>query len=370
MIKSNIKYPIYKPYLNSKEEEYVMDCLKSGWISSLGQYITTFEKSFSSYLGVKYSISCSSGTTALHLAMLALELGKGDEVILPSLTFVATANAITYTGATPIFADSYKNTFQLNIEDVQRKITKKTKAVIAVHLYGNSCEIDKLKSLCKKNKLYLIEDNAEALGTKFKNQLTGSFGDISCFSFYGNKTITTGEGGMVCTNDKKLAEKINLLKDHGLDKKAKEYYTHSVIGYNYRMTNISAAIGQAQLESIEKIIQKKRFIASYYDKKLETIKNIQLQFIETYIYSTYWLYSFLCTSQAERNKLIKYLKNLGIDSRPFFVPLNNLDIYKNNKTNTPISSDLALRGINIPSYPSLSIEDLNFITNAINNFYK
>ena len=369
MKNSLLKYPIYQPLLTGKEKKYVNDCLEEGWISSLGKYIKKFEDSFSEYIGTKYAISCSSGTTALHLALLSLGIKKDDEVILPALTFVATANAVSYCGAKPVFADSYENSYLIDITDVENKITDKTKAIIAVHLYGNSCEMEQLKNICSKYDLFLIEDNAEALGTKYKNQITGSFGDISCFSFYGNKTITSGEGGMVCTNDTKLANSIKLYKDHGLDIEATEYYTHNVIGFNYRMTNISAAIGLAQLESVNKIIEKKRNIANIYISELENIKNLTLQHVEEDVFSTYWLFSLLCSSYDERSKLIKHLNAFGIDSRPFFVPLNELEIYKTSDKSTPISNKLGLRGISLPSYPALEKEDVLYITKTIKNFF-
>jgi len=369
MKNTSLKYPIYQPLLTGKEKEYVNDCLEEGWISSLGKYIEMFEDSVSNYVGTKYAISCSSGTTALHLALLSLGIKKGDEVILPSLTFVATANAISYTGATPVFADSYENSYLINVEDVESKITDKTKAIIAVHLYGNSCEMEKLKILSSKYNLYLIEDNAEAIGTKYNNQLTGSFGDISCFSFYGNKTITTGEGGLVCTDNKNLASSIKLLKDHGLDIKANEYYTHSVIGFNYRMTNISAAIGLAQMESINEIIENKREIANFYISDLDSLKNITFQHVEENVFSTYWLCSLVCSSYEERNGLAKFLKEYGVDSRPFFVPLNELEIYKKQNEHTPVSSVLGLKGLSLPSYPGLEKKDLIYITNIIKNYF-
>ena len=195
-----------------------------------------------------------------NLALLAIGVKEGDEVLLPSLTFVATANAIAYCGATPVFVDSCMDTFLLDTEDLKKKVTKKTRAIIAVNLYGNSCNLNEIQNICKENEIYLIEDNAESIGTTYKNKLLGNFGDISCFSFYGNKTITTGEGGMVCTNNFELAEKIKLYKEQGFVKNAKEYYTHSVVGYNYRMSNIAAAIGFAQMESIDEIVKKKELL--------------------------------------------------------------------------------------------------------------
>lgn len=364
-----MKYPIYQPYLTGYEKKYVDECFDEGWISSIGKFIDKFEKAFSSYLDVDYSITCSSGTSALHLAMLSLGIQNGDEVLLPSLTFVATSNAIAYCGATPVFVDSDEDTFLLNIDDLKKKITKKTKAVIAVNLYGNSCNFEALKQVCEEHSLYLIEDNAEAIGTTYKDRLVGTFGDVSCFSFYGNKTITTGEGGMVCTNNPDIAKKIRLYKGQGFVKNSLEYYTHSVVGYNYRMTNLAAAIGYAQINSIEEIIKKKKFIGNFYTSKLSTIDNISLQKVNSDVSSTYWLFNIICKNKTERNELALYLFENNIDSRPLFVPLNELGIYKKQKGKTPKSKKISNLVLSLPSYPELNSEDLTYITEKIYSFY-
>jgi perosamine synthetase len=259
------KIPVYQPLLDGNEKKYVIDCLDSTWISSRGKYITEFEQQYARYLGVKHAASVSNGTVALHLALMALGIGPGDEVIVPTLTYIASVNAITYTGAVPIFADSERDYWQLDLKGIEKLITPHTRAIMAVHLYGAACDMPAIMEIAQKYNIFVIEDCAEAIGTKIGNQYVGSFGDIATFSFFGNKTITTGEGGMVITNDETLYNRCIHLKGQGLAKYRQ--YWHDIIGYNYRMTNICAAIGLAQLEKIESIILKKHQIAEWYKKK-------------------------------------------------------------------------------------------------------
>ncbi|MBS1736702.1 MAG: DegT/DnrJ/EryC1/StrS aminotransferase family protein, partial [Bacteroidetes bacterium] len=227
-----MKIPIYQPSLSGKEKKYVLDCLDSTWISSKGKYIPLFENAFADFTAIKHAASVCNGTVALHVALVALGIGPGDEVIVPTFTYIASVNAITYTGATPVFVDSLPKTWQMDTEDVERKITNKTKAIMAVHLYGQPCDLDALKTIADNNKLFLIEDCAEAIGTYYKGKHVGGFGDIACFSFFGNKTITSGEGGMVLSNNEELLNKVAHLKGQGLAKN-REYW-HDLIGFNYR----------------------------------------------------------------------------------------------------------------------------------------
>ncbi|EFG9803382.1 GDP-perosamine synthase RfbE/PerA, partial [Escherichia coli] len=241
--------PVYQPSLTGKEKEYVNECLDSTWISSKGNYIQKFENKFAEQNHVQYATTVSNGTVALHLALLALGISEGDEVIVPTLTYIASVNAIKYTGATPIFVDSDNETWQMSVSDIEQKITNKTKAIMCVHLYGHPCDMEQIVELAKSRNLFVIEDCAEAFGSKYKGKYVGTFGDISTFSFFGNKTITTGEGGMVVTNDKTLYDRCLHFKGQGLA--VHRQYWHDVIGYNYRMTNICAAIGLAQLEQAD-----------------------------------------------------------------------------------------------------------------------
>ena len=292
------KYPVYRPTLSGNEKKHVLECMESTWISSKGKFVNQFEEEFSKFLGIKYSAAVSNGTVALHVALLALGIGAGDDVIVPSFTYIASVNAIYYTGATPVFVDSEIESLQMDPKDVEKKITKKTKAVMVVHLYGHPCNMDKLKTICLKKNVFLIEDCAESFGSKFNDIYTGKFGDIATFSFFGNKTITTGEGGMVVTDNKELYEKVFHLKGQGLAT-GKEYY-HDIVGYNYRMTNICAAIGCAQLERADEIIKKKRQIAEWYNELLQDLP-LKLHTSVGPVFHTYWMITIIVNESDHRD---------------------------------------------------------------------
>lgn len=362
-----IKIPIYQPDLTGNEKRYVLDCLESTWISSKGKYIPLFEEGFADYIGVKHAAGVCNGTVALHLALLALGIGPGDEVIVPTLTYISSVNAISYEGATPVFCDSLLSTWQMDPEDVEKKITKKTKAIMAVHLYGHPCDMDALTSICKEYNIYLIEDCAEAIGSKYKGKNVGTFSDIATFSFFGNKTITTGEGGMVVTNDETLIDRVRHFKGQGLAKH-REYW-HDVIGYNYRMTNIEAAIGLAQLEKIELFIKQKKEIAKNY---YEAFKSGPVEFHKSApdVFHTYWMCSVLVPQTNDREKLREYLTLKGIETRPLFYPIHTMPMYAGKYQKHAVAEDLGWRGINLPSYPGLSNEQLEIITGAIKEFFK
>ena len=359
------KYPVYQPSLQGNEKKYVLDCLDTTWISSKGKYINQFEEQFALKIGTKHAASVSNGTVALHVALVALGIGEGDEVIVPSLTYIASVNAIAYTGAKPVFVDSTTDTWHMNTEDIKKKITPRTKAVIAVHLYGSSCEMDEIVALCKESSLFLVEDCAESFGTYYKNKHTGNFGDIASFSFFGNKTITTGEGGMVTTNNPKLHEKVIHYKGQGLAKN-REYW-HDVIGYNYRMTNICAAIGLAQLEQADEFINQKIQIANWYKKYIGTTE-VLFQEEKEYIRNTYWMCSLVVKHEADRDALRNYLKENGIETRPFFHPAHTMPVYFES-ISYPVAEHLSKNGMNIPSYPLLEEEDVKNISECINSFF-
>jgi perosamine synthetase len=362
-----MKYPVYQPALSGREKEYVLECLDSTWISSKGKFIQAFEQGFAQYTGTKYAAAVSNGTVALHLAMLALGIGPGDEVIVPTLTYIASVNAIAYVGATPVFADSLPDTWQLNPEDVKKKITPKTKAVMAVHLYGHPCEMDALVSICKSNNLFLVEDCAEAIGSKYKGKMVGGFGDIATFSFFGNKTITTGEGGMVICSNETLLERVNHLKGQGLAKYRQ--YWHDIIGYNYRMTNICAAIGLAQLEQVDTFIQRKKEIANLYQTQLKET-NFIFHAAHPSVEHTYWMCSLLVSDSSEREALRNHLEQHGIETRPLFYPVHTMPMYGKTYTAFPVAEDLGWRGINLPSYPGLKDEEVVEICEALKSFKK
>lgn len=360
------KYPVYRPQLNGNEKKYVSECLDSTWISSKGKFISKFEEEFAKFIKSKYAIAVPNGTIALHLALLALGIGPGDEVIVPTLTYVASANAVTYTGAKPVFADSLPDTWQIDPDDIEKKITKKTKVIMPVHLYGLPCNMDAIRKIAKKKNIFVMEDCAEAFGSKYKNNHVGNFGDISSFSFFGNKTITTGEGGMVVTNNKELYKLAVRLKGQGLAKN-REYW-HDIVGYNYRMTNICAAIGLAQLERADKIISKKRQIAGWY---YDFLKKLPLEFHKEHdnLFHSYWMVNILVNNYKLRDKLRDHLKKNGIETRPVFFPIHTMPIYFKRGRSFPVAEDIAGHGITLPSYPELTKKDISSICNTIKDFY-
>ena len=363
------KINIYETFLKGNETNYVMNCLRTNWISSTGKYVTLFEKKFSQLFKTKYSLSLSSGTSGLHLAMKTLNIGIGDEVIVPNVTFAATVNSIINSGAKPVFVDIEKTTYNLNPNKILKKITKKTKAIICVHLYGQPCEMDQISKIAKKKRLYLVEDCAEALGSKYNGKFVSYFGDISVFSFFGNKTITTGEGGMLVTNKKDLFNKAKSLRDHGMDEKKK--YWHNDVGFNYRMTNMQAAIGLAQLENVNDIIKRKIQIALKYEKEIDKLnpqirEKIILPYKSKIFLNTFWLYNIRIKdlNETKRDELIKRLRASGIECRNFFYPFSRMKIYKKyikNENDLKISSEISDSGICLPSFPGLKFGEIEFI---------
>jgi perosamine synthetase len=356
--------PVAEPSLSGNELAYVTDCISSGWISSIGKYIPRFENEFADYCSTSHGIAVCNGTTALHLALRTLNIGPGDEVILPSLTFIATANAVMYTGATPVFADSEESTWNLAPEEVNRRITSKTRAIIAVHLYGHPVDMDPILDISEKHGISVIEDAAEAHGARYKGRRVGGMGIINCFSFYGNKIITTGEGGMLTTQDAELARRARFLRDHAMSP-ARRYW-HPEIGYNYRMTNLQAALGVAQLEQIERFIAHKREIASIYNDLLKDTPGLVLPPNKSWAEPVYWMYSVLVTPEfpLSRDGLADALRAQGIDNRPFFVPIHQNPPYDTGAA-LPVAEQLSQRGLNLPSGVKLTSDDLLCVVNAI-----
>lgn len=357
-----ITIPVYRPSLAGNEKRYVMECLDSTWISSKGKFIPEFEGQFCKFVGSSYASCVSNGTVALHLALLALGIGQGDEVIVPTLTYIASVNAIAYTGAAPVFADSEAKYWQLDPQDVVRKITPKTRAIMAVHLYGHPCDLDSLRAIARENKLFLIEDCAEAFGTRIRGKHVGSWGDISTYSFFGNKTITTGEGGMVVSDDKTLIERVRHFRGQGLADH-REYW-HDVIGYNYRMTNVCAAIGVAQLEQATGLIDKKCQIAGWY-KELLAGTSVRIQPEEAGKTSSNWMVSVLVKESEQRDPLRRSLADHGIETRPFFYPVHTMPMYSKHYERHPVAEDIAWRGINLPSWPGLTRSDVELVCSSI-----
>ncbi|MBI3036856.1 DegT/DnrJ/EryC1/StrS family aminotransferase [Candidatus Woesearchaeota archaeon] len=359
--------PVSEPLLGGNEEKYVLECIRSSWISSLGKFIPEFEEKFAKFCGTKYGVSVMNGTVALQLALAALGIKNGDEVIMPDLTFVATANAVMHAGAKPVFVDAEQDTWNIDTEKIAAAITKKTKAIIPVHLYGHPCNMDAVMKIAEERNLLVIEDAAEAHGAEYKGKKAGSIGNVGCFSFYGNKILITGEGGMCVTNDKKLSERMHFLKDHAMDKERR--YFHPEIGYNFRMTNVQAAIGLAQLEQIEKFIAAKRKNAEIYNSLLKDVKGLTLQHEMPWAKNVYWMYSILVEDDfgRSRDELMKLLKAEGVDTRPFFYPMHQLPMYSEGHGDNefPVASELALKGINLPSSVKLTADDIRYVCNAI-----
>jgi perosamine synthetase len=358
---------VYEPSITDLEKKYVFDCLESGWISSSGEMVTRFGKLFSQYIGTKHAIPLCNGTAALHIALLVYGIGKGDEVICPAFTFAATANAVIHAGAKPVLVDIEKNSLALDSSLVEKAITAKTKAVIVAHLYGIPADVMKLKKICKKHNLILIEDAAESVGATCGNKYVGSIGDIGCFSFYGNKNVTTGEGGMVVTNNKKIAEKVRYFSSHAM-KQSKRYW-HNEVGYNYRMTSLQAAIGVAQMERVDEILKKKVHISNTYDRLLKAVPNIRLMKDPKYGKYVCWLYTIFVPNIKIRNEMMLYMSKKGIETRKTFYPLSDMPPYKSIEK-FPVSKHMAQTGISFPSSPLLSDEDIEYVADAITHFMK
>jgi perosamine synthetase len=352
--------PVYEPWLGAREEALVLEAVQSGWISSLGKFIGQFEEEFAAYCGCKYGISTSNGTTALHLALHALGVGAGDEVIVPTLTFIASANSVAYTGARPVFVDVDPVTWTIDPQDVAARITPRTRAIMPVHLYGQMAPMPELRDLAGRHGLWLVEDAAEAHGAAIGSVRAGAWGTIGSFSFYGNKIITTGEGGMLTTDDAALAARCRQLRDHGMPPERR--YWHDEIGFNYRMTNMQAAVGVAQMERIDEFVARKRAIAARYAARLADVPGVTLAAERPGTTSVYWMIALLVEPPfpLDRDQLIVALRAAGIDSRPFFYPLDTLPPYMA-ATPRPVAQSLSRRGLNLPSAPRLTDAQVDYI---------
>ena len=362
--------PVSEPCLRGNETKYLLDCVQSGWVSSLGKYITMFEKNFAEFCGVKHGIAVSNGTTALHLALATLGIGAGDEVIVPTLSFIATANAVHYTNARVVFADSESETWNIDPREIEKKITSRTKAIIPVHLYGHSADMDPILEIAKKHNLIVIEDAAEAHGAIYKGKRVGSFGQMGTFSFYGNKIITTGEGGIITTDDDELDNRLRFLRDHAMAPEKR--YWHTEVGFNYRMTNIQAALGVAQMEQVEEFIERKRQIAERYISGLSGLSNITLPPQASWAKSVYWMFSILLNPEfpLSRDEFLLQLKAAGVDNRPFFYPIHEMPPYASDSGSFPVAEDLSRRGLNLPSAVTLTNEEIDSICQIIRSLAK
>lgn len=366
----NDMIPVAIPDLSGNETKYVLEAMKSTWISSTGPFIDKFERDFATLCNTNAAITVSNGTVALHLALLALGLEPGDEVIIPSLTYIATANAVKYVGATPVFIDVDKENWCMDPNLIEDSISNKTKGIIAVHLYGHPCDMDKINKIAAIHGLWVIEDAAEAHFAKYKGQCVGGLSKMATFSFYGNKIFTCGEGGAVTVNDKQLETRLRMLKGQGMDPERRYYFP--ITGYNFRLTNLASAILCAQIERKEEIILKRNYIFDEYYQNLKDIPGIIFQPISDWAEPAKWLYCILIDERefgCSRDTLISRLKELNVDSRPFFIPLHKLPPFKEEgiKQNVklPVTDELSECGMNLPTYNELSKEDILNICNFI-----
>ena len=368
MTQDQARITVAAPNLNGNERDYVLECLDTTWISSGGRFITDFEKAFADYCGVKHAIACNNGTTALHLALVAMGIGPGDEVIVPSLTYIASANAVTYCGATVVLVDNDPRTFNIDPALIEAKITPRTKAIMPVHLYGLVADMDPILEVAQKHGLMVIEDAAEAVGATYKGRMSGSLGDCATFSFFGNKIITTGEGGMITTNDDTLAATMRLYRSQGMDPNRR--YWFPVVGFNYRMTNIKAAIGLAQLERIEQHLAARERVVAWYDEKLSRLGD---RIIKPHVASTgrhvFWMYTVRLGDglSTSRDQVIKDLDALGIESRPVFHPMHMMPPYAHLAMDDLKQAEACgADGLNLPTHAGLTEADIDRVVAGLN----
>lgn len=361
--------PVNTPLLNGNEKKYLNECIDTGWISSEGPFVERFEKEMAAYVGREFATACANGSAALDIAVKALELQKGDEVIMPSFTIISCAQSLVMQGISPVLIDSDLHTFNMNVEEIEAKITPKTKAIMMVHIYGLTVDIDPILALAKKYNLKIIEDAAQMHGQEYKGKKCGSFGDISIFSFYPNKHITTGEGGMVLTNDEHLDKRAKSLRNLCF---SSNRFVHEELGWNYRMTNMQAALGVAQLEQIDAIVHKKRVIGNRYNELLKDINTINLPIPKTsYCENIYWVYAITLKDEYKKSakEIMDELAQYKIGTRPFFYPMhqqpvfNKMGLFLN--THLPNSEKLYEKGFYIPSGLALTQEDIKKVSDVL-----
>lgn len=362
--------PVNEPLLNGNEKRYLCECIDTGWISSEGPFVREFEQKMSAAVSRKYGIAVSNGTAALEVAVQALEIGEGDEVIMPTFTIISCAMAVTKTGAVPVLVDSDMHTWNMNVDEIEAKITSRTKAIMIVHLYGLPVEVDKILALAEKYDLKVIEDAAEMHGQTYKGKPCGSFGDISTFSFYPNKHITTGEGGMVVTDNERLAERCRMLRNLCFRKDIR--YVHDEISDNYRFTNLQAAIGLAQLERLDEFVAHKRAMGRYYTERLKDIEGLILPIEKTeYADNIYWVYGIILNQniQADNKVIQKLLAEEGIGSRTFFWCMHEQPVYSKqglfDNESYPNAEYLARKGLYIPSGLALTQKQMDKVVTGV-----
>jgi len=362
------KISVLEPLLGGNELEYVTECIKTNWISSQGKYVQQFETEVKNYTGSEYALAVSNGTVALHLALVSLGIGAGDEVIVPDITFGATLNAVVLAGAKPVLVDVEKNTWNLSVELLKKHITSQTKAIMPVHIYGVPCNMVEIMSIAKEKNLLVIEDCAEALGSSIDGRHVGTFGDAGTFSFFGNKVITCGEGGAIIFSDAETYNKAKVLRDHGMTP-GKRYW-HDVVGFNYRLTNLQAAVGCAQFEQLTDFRIKRKQIFSWYKKYLLESGYFEVQALADGYDSSYWLFTakLKTHSKIQRDDLIDKLAKVGVDSRPVFYPMSKMPPFlQYDKYLTGVSEDVSNNGISLPTSVYLSEDEIKYISEEVIN---
>lgn len=371
-IKGKNRIPIYSPVFGNNEKKYLVKCIETGWISSKGNYVALFEKNFANYCNSKYAVSCSSGTAALHLSLLASGINRNHEVILPAFTMISTALAVSYTGAKPVFVDCDIETGNIKVKDIKGKITEKTKAIIPVHIYGVPADIDKITEIAKDHSICVIEDAAEAIGSEYNNKKIGNLSSFSIFSLYVNKIVTTGQGGIITTSSKKYYDELKRLNNYYFS--PYRHFWHEKIGYNYKMSNLQAAVGCAQMENIDIVLKNKKRIADIYRTQLISLdKYIGPLIIPQNIKSNYWHIAYRVKKEKyDVMKLRTFLGKNGIETRSFFIPLHLQPPYfiKKYQNQFPNSEILAKTGLLLPSSPSLNEKDVKRICRLIKLYFK
>lgn len=364
--------PVCEPTLTGNEKRYVNECLDTNWISSAGRFINEFEDRFAAACDTQFGVACGNGTVALHLALAAMNIGPGDEVILPTFTMIATINAVVYTGAMPVLVDSEPKTWNMDINQVADKITPKTKAIIPMHTYGHPVDMAPLMELAEKHGIWVLEDAAESHGAVYHGKKTGGLGHAGCFSFYANKNITTGEGGMITTNNEALAKLCRNLRDHAFS--SERHFWHKYLGFNYRMTNLQAAIGLAQTEAMADLVAARRRNAMLYNKLLADIPGITTPAELPGCKNVYWMYSVMVQDEfgLTRDQLRHFLAREGIETRTFFIPMHFQPIYYHTFKGQryPVAENLCYRGFYYPSSSSLTEREIRYIVGATRRAYQ
>ncbi|SMC23231.1 perosamine synthetase [Clostridium acidisoli DSM 12555] len=360
--------PLCIPKMSGNEWKYVKECFDTNWVSSVGKYVDMFEEKFAQYVEAKNAVVTMNGTSALELALRTLGIGEGDEVIVSSMTFISPVNTIKYVGAEPVFVDVCRDTWVMDVDKIEEMITSKTKVILPVHIYGHPVDMDKVMTIAKKHNLYVIEDATEALGSEYRSKKVGMVGDIGCFSFNGNKIITTGAGGMLVTNNEEWGKRAKYLSTQTKTVLENGAFYHEEVGYNFRMPNVLAAMGVAQLENIEEYVEAKREHGKLYNELLKNAKGIKTSAEKEYAKNCFWLYSILVEDDycVSRDKVIEKLKENGIQSRPFFQPVHLMPPYKKCRHgDMTVTEEISAKGINLPSSVDLSGDEIELICSLI-----